>query len=224
MNIYFRTLLIISLVSVSINQAKADSQSRWYIAPVFGLSQLSDVDAQANDVFNTSGKTEISLDSGFLAGAALGYSHNERWSTELGWEYRSNASSLTLPNGQQFEDGNYASNTFFLNGKYEFSKTGRTNGPKWRPFVGAGLVWVQEVDIDLESQEQEFSYSASGDLGFQVLGGVIYRLNDALDLEAALRYTAISGIDLEPEQRAQGDFSNLEYKPISAQLALKYRF
>ncbi len=219
MSSYFRAFLMVGALAMPFCDASAEDRPKWYVAPLLGLSQMSDIDVDARGVFGSSGTTEVSLGSAFLAGVSLGYRFTDQWSSEFAWEYRTNDSSTVLPNGRQFEEGNYASNTFSLNGKYAFS-----SGTRWQPFIGAGLIWVQEVDIDLESHGQEFSYSADGDVGFQLLGGASYRLSDAFELEAALRYSSISGIDLSPEEGAQGQFMNVDYKPVSAQMALKYWF
>ena len=62
-------------------------------------------------------------------------------------------------NTSVFDDGNYASNIFFLNGYYHFTPSG-----KWESYVSAGLLLVQEVDIDLERAVSEISLTSDGDL------------------------------------------------------------
>ncbi len=223
---YFKLFIATALIHVlsqPLHAANKQGQERspWYFAPVIGISQLSDLTATADNVFGSTGDAEVGIDSGFIAGIAAGYQYDQNWSGELGWEYRTNDSAVMLPNGTLFSEGNYASNSFSLTGKYAFA-----NQRNWQPFVGLGLVWLQEIDVDLETDGQEFSYSSNSDIGFQLLGGINYQLSDSVELEGALRYSSIQDIELKPEAGGdtQGAFADIDYQPLSFQLALKYRF
>lgn len=217
---HFKFIVAIAiLMNLSVGSKAIAEDSKWFLRSNLGISNLSDFSANSESVFGASVVADIRLGSGQVAGLGIGYRLNSNISTEFAWEYRSNDSEVSLANGKRFEEGNYASNTFFLNALYHFDSV-----TKWRPYIGIGLGWLQEIDIDLESSGQEFSYSANGDIGFQIMGGVDYRLSDTWQLQAELRFSDFSDIKLESENGSIGSFNNFEYSPMTFQLALVYAF
>jgi len=192
----------------------------WFIKPYMGLSSMSDIVADANNINGTvSGNAAINLEAGFNAGLSGGYYYNDNLAVEFGWEYRSNESQTNITEALSYPEGNYASSTFYLNGLYHFSSLSN-----WQPYIGAGLVWVQEIDIDLERDGSELSYSGSGDVGLQAIVGTNYRFNKHWALQFEARYTSISGVDLAAEEGAMGRMNGLDYEPTSLQLGLIYKF
>lgn len=217
-----RTLVVTTALipsTIFTQNSFAEDHSNWFVKPNIGISLISDLSANVNDVNSANGKADIDIDSGLVAGLGVGYRYNKHLAVELAWEYRSNDSAVSLPNDVVYEEGDYASNTFFLNGIYTFSSNNR-----WKPYLGAGLAWIQEVDIDLETAGSELSYSASGDVGYQIFGGVNYELNKHWDLQAEVRTSSVSGIGLEAETNSTGGFSDLDYKPATFQLGMVYNF
>ena len=185
----------------------------WSVVPYLGISQMSDQSAelvQASDL--SEGELDVELDSGFTAGLSLRYSYpTSRWTSEVGWEYRSNDATTTTSDGTQLPGGNYASNVFVLNGRY-----GLTEGQRWTPWVGAGVVWVQEVDLDSEDANGERSFSDSGSVGLQVLAGIDLDLTDRLYLTSELRYARLTGLDLAEEGGSdQGVVKGIDYAPVT---------
>lgn len=193
-------------------------EAGWYLKPYGGLSQLSDT--KGDRVDGTAQWADVSVDPGFLAGLGFGYRYNARWAAEVAWEYRTNDSETRLADGTVFDDGNYASNVFFLNGYYYLSPRG-----KWQPYLGAGLGWVQEIDIDLEGAGPEQSFAGDGDVMLQVFAGVDYAFNDRLSMNLELRYARLSGVDLDAESGpAGGSIEDLDYDPVSLAAGITYRF
>lgn len=198
--------------------ALASDSDKWFLRPYVGLSLMSDLDATASNVDNTSGTARVSLDNGYTGGLGVGYRLNERFAVELAWEYRSNDSEINIADQTSLTNGNYASNIFFLNGHYHFGKHGN-----WQPYVGAGLSWIQEIDIDFERNGTESSLSADGDVGYQLFTGVNYALAPAWQLQTELRYGSISGIDLV-EEGGSARLSGLDYEPVTVQAGLVFQF
>ncbi|MEL7043572.1 MAG: OmpW family outer membrane protein [Pseudomonadota bacterium] len=197
-----------------------DREAGWFARAWGGYSSLSDTGGAFDNT--TAGppvdSVDVSADGGFTAGAGFGYRYAPRLAVELAWEYRSNGSETTFAAGPGFDDGNYASNTFFLNGYYYLDKRG-----PWEPYLGAGLSWIQEIDIDLEGNGPEQSYAGDGDVGFQVFVGSNYRLNERWSAHGELRYSSVTGVDLEGEG-ISGRFSDFDYEPLTFQLGLSYSF
>ena len=121
--------------------------------------------------------------------------------------------------GLGFTDGNYASNTIWLNGFYYF-----TGGQRLTPYLGAGIGLIEEIDIDLEAGDApERSFSDNGDVTWQVFAGLDYRLGQRWDLNAELRYSILNDVDLK-EETGDGRLSGLDYNPVTMQLGVRYRF
>ena len=197
----------------------AASEDRWFLRPQVGLSLISDFQARSNKVAGFSGPAEIKLDNGFAAGIGIGYRYSPNFAVELAWEYRSNDSEALIDGGTSLGSGNYASNTFFLNGLYFFSQSGR-----WQPYLGAGLSWLQEIDLDFEQDGVESSYSGDGDIGYQLFAGLNYDLTPDWGLQTELRYGSITSITLESEAGDGSSFSGMDYQPFTVQVGLIYRF
>ncbi len=165
----------VSLLVLTISPVAAEDN--WFVRPYVGLSQMSDLGADFTNIDGLSGDIDVDLDAGFTGGIGVGYNYTDNFAVEFGWEYRSNDSEAVLADTSEFDGGNYASNIFYLNGHYRFAPNG-----DWRPYVGAGLTWVEEVDIDLERGSEELSYQGDGDVGYQLFAGVDYRVNSAWTL------------------------------------------
>lgn len=201
-------------------RGQADTHdSGWFARAWGGYSNLSDTGGSSDlGVASGSDGLDISLSGGFSAGAGFGYRYNRRLAVELAWEYRTNDSETVFDSGTRFGDGNYASNTFFLNGYYFLEPRGR-----WEPYVGAGLAWLQEVDLDLEGNGPEQSFSGDGDVGLQLFAGSNYHFSEHWSAHGELRYGSLTGIDLEGENNG-GSIGDLDYQPVTLQLGLTYRF
>ncbi|MDJ0778616.1 MAG: porin family protein [Gammaproteobacteria bacterium] len=195
------------------------AEDNWFVRPYIGLSEMSDLDADFSNIDSLSGKADIDLDTGFTGGIGIGYNYSDNFGVEVGWEYRSNDSEVVLAGSSEFDDGNYASNIFYLNGHYRFAPNG-----DWRPYVGGGLTWVEEIDIDLERSGEELSYSGDGDVGYQLFAGVDYRINPDWSLQGELRYGSITGIDLDGESGDPGEMEDLDYETTTLQVGLVYQF
>jgi len=211
-------LMTISLL-LPIDQSRGGENESWYLVPTLGLSQIADFSVTSKTVFGANGDAAISVDSGLLADLVQGYEFNQAWVTKVAWECRVSDREVVLTNGVACSNGNYVSSRFMLIGRYSFESAG-----KWNSLICGGVLWTWEIDIDLESLDNEFSYSSDGDLGLQFFAGSGYQLSDRMELEGSLRYSTIASIDLEAESRANRAFANVDYKPISAQVSLNFDF
>jgi opacity protein-like surface antigen len=209
----------VSSMLINIAPAVADADG-WSIVPYIGLSQLGDQSADltgAEDIVD--GGLDIAIDSGFTAGLGVRYDYEDsRWASEFGWEYRSNDSETTAADGRVLPGGNYASNIIYVNARYAL-----TEGNHWTPWIGGGLSWFQEIDLDSEDADGERSFSDSGSVGFQIMAGVDYDLSNRIYLTGELRYSSQSDLDLEAEG-GSGRVTGIDYQPITLGLGLGFRF
>jgi hypothetical protein len=89
----------------------------------------------------------------------IGYRYRNGWAAEAEWNYRSHKLSSLCPGGATVaRKGDFASNILLINGLRRFMSPS-----PWTPYDGAGIGWVQEIDIDLKPAAGgvERSYSAS---------------------------------------------------------------
>lgn len=200
------------------NVSAANDAGTWFVRPFVGYSNMSDPDANSERIGTVDGAADIKLDDGFNAGLGIGYHFTPNWAAELAWEYRSNDSEVTTADGERFDDGNYASSLFFLNGIYFFDSMGA-----WQPYLGAGLSWVEEIDIDLERAGEERSYSTDGDVGYQVFAGINYQFTPNWSFQGELRYGEITGLDLDGEDD-DGVIKDIDYETTTVQLGVVYYF
>lgn len=200
------------------NLGHASEPGTFTVRPYIGLSETADTDGLSIGVGSTNGPVNAALSSGFTAGFGVGYQLTPKWEAEVRWEYRSNDSETSLADGDTFTEGNYASSLISLNARYLL-----IDQSNWRTYLGAGLVWGQEIDLDLERDGVENSFSGDGDIGAQLFLGTDYQLNENWAINAELRYTTLSGIDLSGEN-SSGEINDLDYQPITLQLGIAYRF
>lgn len=196
------------------------SATGWSIVPYTGLSQMQDQTLEINGLGSgQDGRADVALETGFVAGISSRFHYdNSRWISEFGWEYRSNDAIITSANGSQFPGGNYASNIFYLNGRYQLAES-----QAFIPWVGAGLLWTQEIDLDSEGTGPEQSFSTSGSTGYQLMVGADYDISPQLYLTGEFRFSSQSGLDLDEEGGA-AVVSDIDYQNLTLSLGVGYRF
>ncbi|MFN8982257.1 MAG: outer membrane protein, partial [Alphaproteobacteria bacterium] len=164
---------------------------------------------------------EASFNTGFGFGANIGFQFGNGWATELEWNYRSHPlDSLTKGGATLATDGDVASNIFFINGLRRF--VGLTRG--WTPYLGLGVGWVQEIDLDLNTNANQRAWSEQGKFGVQFIAGGEIPLSNGWSLITDVRFLALGGIDMPAESGVTGRLSKPDYNPVSLQVGLKRLF
>jgi opacity protein-like surface antigen len=136
------------------------------------------------------GEADGEYAAGFIAGGALGYEIDRSWSIEADWTYRRGEIDSIGPAGAVATGGDYASVAATANLIYSFERRG-----DWRPYVGIGYGFVQEIDADLQPAGDEVS--DRGAPAYQVFAGTGWRASEALELTVEGRYLGTSGVELE---------------------------
>ena len=113
-------------------------------------------------------------------------------------------------------EGNYASVTVGANAYYRFRRQSEL-----QPYLGAGLGWVQEVDVDFEENGVETSFETD-DFGLQFAAGVRWTPGDRWLLDAQLRWLDVSGVTMEAED-GLGTVS-ADYAPLTLLLSAGWRW
>jgi outer membrane protein W len=186
-----------------------------------GASMLGDQDISQTGVAAAGATSDASFDSGWTAGGAAGYYFTNNIAAEIAWDYRNNGlDKANFSDGTNFNEGDFASNIFFVNGYYHFD---HVMSSKFRPYLGAGLGYVEEIDIDLEASGVETSYSNDGELAYQFIAGTSYGLNSNWDLIADVRYIRADSMNLKNES-GTGELRDVDYDPVSLNLGAVYKF
>jgi opacity protein-like surface antigen len=214
-------LSIIGCLLVSATAIAQNSDSNvngYYIKPYLGISKLSDSQADITNHTSLNGAYDLKQDTGFAAGLAFGYQYNSTISVELAWEYLSNETKIdTQQLGVNLTGDNTASNLLLLNGYYTFA-----NQSNLSPYLGAGIGWLQELDVDIKQNGREQSFSDSG-LAFQIMAGVRYPITQHWHADLQLRYLKATLDELDAESGA-GKLKNVDYDPVTFQLGIVYLF
>ena len=197
----------------------AQAEGPWYATAKFAYNTLDDQDIEYTAAGSTTnGAAEF--DGGFAAGATGGYRFNDNWRLEGEVLYRtSELGRADIPGMGTFNGGDYSSVAIGVNGLYDFNLFG---SDKTRAYVGTGVAWLQEIDIDFEQNGIESSYSGD-DIGFQVMLGARYDLGERWFLESDVRYFFASDIEMSAEDNAVGNVV-ADYESLSVSVGIGWNF
>ena len=214
-----RILTTTILASVAFLPSAGQADGDWYATAKFAYNTLGDQGLEYADAGNTaSGNAEF--DGGFAAGATGGYRFNDNWRLEGELMYRtSELGRADIPGVGSFTEGDYSSLAIGVNGLYDFNLFGSDRA---RAYVGAGVAWLQEIDIDFEQNNVESSFSGD-DIGFQVMLGVRYDMGERWFLDTDVRYLSASDIEMTAEENAGGTVV-ADYDPLSISLGVGWKF
>jgi opacity protein-like surface antigen len=211
-------ILVASLAASPVVASAADD-AHWYATALVGASFMSDQSVRFPDI-EPAQSGEASLSSGLLTGAAVGRAFSPSFRAEAEFVYQAvDHDGVELNDGGSLPSGNFASTGFALNGLYSFNAFGRE---EIRTYIGLGVAWLTEVDIDFEQGGQELSYSGDG-FGLQLLAGARYEIGERWFLDAGLRYLNAGEVTMDGEGAATGRV-RADYEPWSASLGIGWRF
>lgn len=161
--------------------------------------------------------------SGLGFGGDFGYRYGNGWAAEVEWNYRRHSLDTLSQGGTNVaRDGDFASNTLLINGLRRFPTTSA-----WTPYLGAGIGWVQEIDIDIKPSAggAERGYSTSGKFAAQIIAGVEYALTPQWRLTADARWLRVGSVQMDNSVGNPGGSAGpLKYNPVSVQIGVRYSF
>ena len=166
------------------------------------------------------GSAPVDADSGYTMGAVFGREFGGRWRVEGEFRYRTNEfASVDLPDGSRITDGDFSSGALGVNGYWLFGEVDAA----WRPFVGAGLAWMQEIDLDLADDPVNGSYSGDG-TAWQLMGGVTWAPSDRWRFDFEARYLDAGSVTMDSERGALGGRIDADYSLFEVTAEATYRF
>lgn len=214
-----KSLVCASLAGLSILATLpvvAQDRSGLYVSAYGGSSSLASTSLTESRTSLSTLTGKGAFGSGIGLGGAFGYRYGNGWAAELAWDYRSH--DVKRIGGTPVQ-GDFASTTAFLNGYYRFQKLGIV-----RPFVGAGLGYVTEIDMDLSRDGAEKEYSRRGGLGVQAILGGEVELTDRWNVSADLRWSQMGSGSFKSTSAGATLSGKPKYQPTSVNLGLTYRF
>ncbi|MEO1575238.1 MAG: porin family protein [Pseudomonadota bacterium] len=199
--------------------AHAQDDTSFYATGVVGIGFLGSEDLAYRDGVISS-TAEADFDPSFTGGGTVGYRLNDAWRIEGELLYRRNEmDEITLDGVGSATEGDFASLSVGLSALYDFRPF---DNDRLSAYVGAGVVFVQEIDIDFEVGGMETSFETD-DIGFQVQFGGRYDLNDKLFVDVGVRYLTLSGVEMEfPADTSR--IVEADYSPFSVTAGLGWRF
>jgi len=212
LSIVIRSIVLAGALALT---GPAVAAENWYATADAGIGFLGNQNLTFRDGVITE-TAEAEFDTSFAGGGTVGYKFSNDWRVEGEIMYRRNElSAFTTPTLGTFSDGDFASLSFGASALYDFDLFGSSNV---RSYAGAGIVFLQEVDIDFDQAGVETSFETD-DIGFQVQFGARYKLSEKLFLDAGVRYLTATGIKMEfPTDAARTVES--DYDPLTLTVGL----
>ncbi len=197
----------------------AIAEDSWYVGAVAGFTGNS-VSSLEMDTDGIEGRASADADNGYTMGAVFGRDFGGQWRLEGEFRYRTNEfASVDLPDGSLIGDGDFSSGALGLNGYWFFREVSDT----WRPFVGAGLAWMQEIDLDLAEPPVNGSYSGDG-TAWQLMGGVAWMPSEKWSLDFEVRYLDAGSVTMDAERGNLKGRIGADYSLFEVTADLSWRF
>jgi len=184
-----------------------------------GLSILPNTTYNFSPSAGPAERGKANTEAGYVVGAAIGLRFNDSIRVEGEYLYRSNGlKSVALPTFSTANSGDFNSVVIGANALYDLKGT-TVGAARLRPYFGAGLAYVQEVDTDIVSPTRSDQFS-NDRIGYQLLAGVNLEWESGLRAGLGARYTSASSVKM------QGPLGEIEanYRPIALTASIGYRF
>lgn len=194
----------------------AQDKAGLYVSVLAGTSSLASthVTESRPGAATLSGPARLGNGTGW--GGAIGQRYGNGWAAELAWDYRSHPIERIAGTSVS---GDFASTVAFLNGYYRFQKMGPV-----RPFVGLGLGYVTEMDIDISRDGTGQEFSRRGGLATQAIVGGEIDLTERWSVSADLRWSRMGSGAFKATQAGAALGGEPKYQPTSLNVGLAFRF
>ena len=207
--------ILVSLCLPTVVLAEA-VEPRWSVAALGGFGSLGD----SNLSGSAGAAGSASFDPGFMAGLGVSYRLGA-W--EVGGDYLYQTNDIDRLPGSGVtagaDGGDFSAVAVALTVQRTFNLLPSDRAAS---YLGAGLVWLQEVDIDFDTPTGEASFSDSA-IGYQLQAGVRYRLAPRWEAGLELRYLDAGSLSLDGEGAPTGRVK-ADYERTSVLGSLRYRF
>lgn len=211
-----RSFVVILMVLLLANSVQA-RESGPYFSGFGGVTKPNQMDLEDN--FGTT--LELDLNTGFNAGAAIGYQF-DKFRVALEYAHRkNNLDEISDFSGTFGVDGNVRSNSYMGAAYFDF-----VNKSPFTPYVGTGIGIANVSMNDLRAEGTSVVVIDDSDtaLAYKVEGGVLFDITKNVALLAAYEYFATRDLDMTTKASFGGDDFETNYKNHNFKVGLKYRF
>ena len=200
-------------------RAATPADAPWYGVLNGGLASVSN---PAVVLGGASGRLDVG--SGTSFGGAVGRRFGESLRGELEISYRNSALKGASVRGIDASqpDGDLAALFLMANVYYDFAPI-PAGVARFRPYVGLGLGYAQEVDTDLSIRGAAGQFSGAG-VAWQLALGVNWDYGSRWIAGAGVRYTDAGRIDMTGTGAAAGQTLDLRYRAFTAVASIGFRF
>lgn len=196
-----------------------EDDTEFYIEARGGVSIVPNPQVRFTPQAGAEQAGRIDVSNGYLGGGAVGVRFADSVRIEGEIMYRNNSvRSVGVPEFSQANAGDFNSVVLAANAYYDLKGT-KLGSAALRPYAGAGLAYIQELDTDIVSPSRSAQFSGNG-LGFQLLAGVNLEWESGLRAGIGARWTSLSSTQLT------GTLGQLrsDYNPVAVTASVGYRF
>ena len=211
--------MTVAILSSLIGTNALADDDKFYATGNIGIGFLGSEDLTYSDSTLTA-TSEADFDASFAGGGSFGYYLTDNWRVEGEVMYRRNdMKDITLGGVGASTGGDFASLSLGVSALYEFQPT---DNPRLKTYVGAGVAFVQEIDIDFEIDSAETSFETD-ETALQLQAGARYDLNDRMFVDLTARYLTVSSAKMEfPADTSRT--IEADYSPLTLSVGLGWRF
>ena len=204
------------LSTVAAAQAGEDA---WYVTGAGGVSLFNDADSSSGGSTITT-----NYDPGFAFVAAGGrqFDFGLRLEGEVGYRQASaDTVNLGAGGGALNATGDVSALSFMVNGLYDFNNIGYDLGPKFKPYVGAGVGFANVSANNVKVLNTTILDDSDLVFAYQAIGGVSYLVAPKTTMFLEYRYFAT----VDPKFTAAGGGSvKSEFQSNNIMIGARYAF
>jgi OmpA-OmpF porin, OOP family len=183
-----------------------------------GISLFNDADSSAAGTTITG-----SYDPGFafVAGGGRQFDFGLRVEGEVGYRQASVDSVKLGGVGSANASGNTSALSFMINGLYDFNNIGYDLGPKFKPYVGAGIGFANVSANNIKVLNTTILDDSDVVFTYQAIGGISYEVMPKTTMFLEYRYFATT----DPKLSAPGGGSvKSEFQSNNIMIGARYAF
>jgi outer membrane protein OmpA-like peptidoglycan-associated protein len=197
--------------------APAHADDGWYFSAGTGINYVPDLKVSNTLAKANPAKVESGL--GMTITGAGGYAFGPvRVEGEFGWRNNGIDKVTTPALGKASGTGELEPLSFMANAYYDIG-----TGTRWTPYIGGGIGAVY-LNGKIEEAGTTLTEMGRTAFGYQGIGGVAYKVNDALSLKGEYRYLATVDTEMPNEPGVGAGTAKMAYESHAVLVGFIYRF
>lgn len=221
LQVSLKKLVVILFLVISSLNIYAMEEGKFYVGTHFGINSVLSQDFTQNEVLATGTRGAIDGDTGLRAAFELGYFFKEYFSMEVAFNYFDNSFTANFSDGTIADGDSYSTRIDFLNFYYHFEKLKHDI----RPYVGVGLGFASDVDLELTINGTRQTFSDNNQWAYQVMVGGEKQFEENWIANVELGHVGINTNRFENEAFDNTRINSVDnYNAWSVSVGIKYLF